>query len=354
MPQGTFKTRVSLRSGVALVAIALGSPASAREVKFSDAERTPAKCDSIFKVSEMESYKAPKAKRPYRIEFSVPSLANPYHRSLIFGAQQAAKDAGVTLNVDAGRGYMDPAAQITQLENALTHRPDALLINPANPDGMAPTIDEAIHSGIPTIDVGTLSNSAESMKLVMDDFTQGAMAAQALAKLDPEGGQGIVMAGPPADSWARRRTAGFLEELKKYPNIKVAAVVNSDLNPQAGLTKFIDAAQAHPKFDYVYVTSSFVLEPPSIPAEYRKATYVAGSLDKVTLAALKDGSAAAVLPDFSIFVGYLGLSLAVQKLNGDNVPQHNCSPVAAMFKDDASNPVWVNSNIPPADTASVK
>ena len=158
-------------------------------------------------------FKAPKAKKPYHLEFSVPMFI-PYIQALIYGAQQAAKDAGVTLTVDAGKGFMDPAAQITQLENALTHKPDAVLINPSDPDGMAPTIDEIIASGTPVFDVGTLSNSQKSTKVVQDDYAQGLMGAEAVAKLLPQGGQGILMGGPPNASWARRRVAGFLDGIK--------------------------------------------------------------------------------------------------------------------------------------------
>ena len=333
---------------------ALGTfTANAQGLNLTDAEKTPAKCDTTYKVSDLAGFKAPKAKKPYHIEFSVPMFI-PYIQALIYGAQVAAKEAGVTLTVDAGKGFMDPAAQITQLENALTHKPDAVLINPSDPDGMTPTIDEIIAGGTPVFDVGTLSNSQKSSKVVQDDYVQGLIGADAVAKLLPQGGQGILMGGPPNASWARRRVAGFLDGIKKHPNIKVAAVVSSDNDASDGITKFSNAAQANPKFDYIYVTGSFVLQPQSIPAEYRKAVYVAGSLTPVTLEALKEGSAASILPDFPISVGYIGLSLAVHKLNGDSVTQYNCAPSGAMFKSDVNNPVWTEGSIMPADAVPAK
>jgi ribose transport system substrate-binding protein len=185
----------------------------------------------------------------------------------------------------------------------MTRKPDAVLINPSDPDGMAPTIDDALANGTPVFDVGTLSASEKSNKLVQDDVYQGQIGPDAIAKLMPQGGQGIVMGGPPNASWARRRVAGFLGEIKKHPNIKVLQVVSSDNDASDGVTKFLNAAKTNPKIDWIYVTGSFVLQPQSIPAEYKKALYVAGSLTNVTLEALKDGSAAAILPDFPISVG---------------------------------------------------
>jgi ribose transport system substrate-binding protein len=327
--------------------------ANAQGLNLTAAEKTPAKCDVTYKVSDLAGVKAPKAKKPYHIEFSVPMFI-PYLQAVIYGAQLAAKDSGVTLTTDAGKGFMDPAAQITQLENALTHKPDAVLINPSDPDGMTPTIDEVIDNGTPVFDVGTLSKSTKSAKVVQDDYGQGLIAAEAVAKLLPHGGQGILMGGPPNASWARRRVAGFLDGIQKFPNLKLVAVVSSDNDAADGITKFSNAAEANPKFDFIYVTGSFVLQPQSIPAEYHKAVYVAGSLTPVTLEALKDGSAASILPDFPISVGYIGLSLMVKKLNGETVPQYNCAPIGAMFKADATNPTWLESSIMPADAVSSK
>jgi ribose transport system substrate-binding protein len=36
------------------------------------------------------------------------------------------------------------------------------------------------------------------------------------------------MGGPPNASWARRRVAGFLDQIKKHPNIKVMEAVSLD------------------------------------------------------------------------------------------------------------------------------
>ncbi len=317
------------------------------------ADKTPERCGTSFQASDLSSYKAPKAKRPYHMEFSVP-LWIPYLQTVLYGMQLAAKDAGVTVTADAGKGFQDPAAQITQLENALTHKPDAVLINPSDSEGMTPTIDEIIDKGTPVFDVGTLSSSQKSIKVVQDDFRSGEAGANAIAKLLPQGGRGIVVAGPPNATWAHRRLSGFLEGNKQHPNIKVIAVVASDNSASDGLTKFSNAAQAHPNFDFIFVSEFFVLQPQSVPAEYRKAVYVAGGLTTVTLPALREGIASALLLDYGVSTGYLALSVAVHKLNGDPVSQFNCVPTGAIFKADLSNPIWLETNMTPDDIAAAK
>ena len=61
---------------------------SAQGLDLTDAEKTAAKCDALFKVSDLAGYKAPKAKKPYHLEFSVPMFI-PYIQALIYGAQLA-------------------------------------------------------------------------------------------------------------------------------------------------------------------------------------------------------------------------------------------------------------------------
>jgi ribose transport system substrate-binding protein len=352
---GATKCRESLFAIAASASVlALGMQgANAQTFELTDQDKTPAKCGAEFKTSDMLDYKAPKAKRPYHIEFSVPMWI-PYLQDMLYGMQMAAKDAGVTVTVDAGKGFQDPAAQISQVENALTHKPDALLINPSDSEGMAPTIDDIVDGGTPVFDVGSLSTSQKSIKIVQDDFRTGQAGAEAVAKILPQGGQGIVMAGPPNATWAHQRLAGFLDGLKQHPNIKVIDIVASDNSASDGLTKFSNVAEANPKFDFIFVSEFFVLQPQSVPAEYHKAHYVAGGLTSVTLPALKDGFASALLLDYGVSTGYVALAVAVHKLNGDPVAQYNCLPTGAIFKSDLSNPFWLQTNMTPDDIAAAK
>ena len=344
----------SIATAASLAALVAAGPKAvvAQSLNLTKAEHTPFACDASMTVADLANYKLPKPKRPYALHVSVPSFANPYIAAVIYGAERAAKEAGVKLSVGAGKGFMDPASQITQLENALARKPDAILINPADPAGLANSIDDAMEAGVPVVDIGTLSTSEHSIKLVQDDYTQGQRAAEALAKLLPKGGSGIVMGGPANASWARRRVAGFLDAVAKNPAIKIEAIVNTDIDPQQGLTKFANAAQAHSKVDWIYAAGSFLLEPQSVPAEYHDTVYIGGSLTNVSEEGLQTGRAAAVLPDFPISIGYIGVGLAIEKLNGVSVPSHNCAPVDVMTKKDLTDSVWVQSSIVPKDWAA--
>ena len=53
--------------------LAMGPRAAvAQGLNCTDAEKIAAKCDASYKVSDLAGFKAPKAKKPYHLEFSVP------------------------------------------------------------------------------------------------------------------------------------------------------------------------------------------------------------------------------------------------------------------------------------------
>lgn len=313
----------------------------------SAADRKPVPCGASLTFPDLAQLKSPPARKPYRIEISVPSLANPYIIGLLYGAFAAAKESGVKLSVDSGEGFMDPASQVRQIENAMSRGADALLVNPADPDALVATIDEIVGRGIPTFDVGTASHSTKSYKLVQDDYTQGVTAATLLAQLLPRGGQGIVQGGPANAAWARRRVAGFMDGVKASPQIKVSSVTNQDINPTEGLAKFQNAVQVHPRVDWIYATFNILLPPSSVPPEFRQALYIGGAYDSVMARALRDGSARAALPDLPIAVGYLGVAQAVRKLNGERLPATTCLPSPVVTRENLDDPLWARFNLVP-------
>ncbi len=333
-------------AGLAALLAAAGPAHAADDSATSTAaEHTPMACDRRIPVQDLTG--AAKAAKPYKIEISVPSLANPYITGLIYGATIAAADSGVTLSIDSGAGFMDPASQIRQVENAMARHPDALLINPADPSGMVAVVDDIMDDGTPVVDVGTLTSSTKSYKVVQDDYEVGVTAAKTLIKLLPAGGQGILQGGPANATWARRQVAGFLDTVKGTPAIKVNAVTNEDLVPTIGLQKFTDAAQAHPKVEWIAVTNNITLSPYSVPPEFKSAVYLAGSYDSTMQRAVKEGVAKAGIPYFPAMVGYFGIATAVAKLNGETVSRVTCIPSAAITGDIVNDPKWQKTNFPP-------
>jgi ribose transport system substrate-binding protein len=308
----------------------------------SDWDRARLACDRKIPVQDLIG--APKATKPYKIEISVSTLANPYITALLYGASLAATDSGVKISIDSGAGIMDAAAQIRQIENAMSRHPDALLVQSADPDALVRAVDDIIDGGTPVVETGALTSSTKSLKVAQDDYEVGVSAAKTLLKLLPNGGEGIAQGGPANALWARRQVAGFLDTVKNASAIKVNAVTNEDLVPTVGLQKFTDA---HAKVEWINVTNYVALSPYSIPPEFKSAVYIAGSFDSVMKKAVKEGIAKAAMPYFPSMVGYFGVATAVEKLNGGAAARVTCIPTAAITSDVVDDPMWQRTNYPP-------
>jgi ribose transport system substrate-binding protein len=326
-----------------LLAAACGSaqkpPAPAKGVAAKNALHTPLSCDRPLDQDRLVTYKAPKAKKRYKVTLLEVSLAGYYYQALAYGADKAAKDAGVDLSIVASQGFASAPQQLTQVHDVLTRGTDSIVLQPADVNGSVAALDAAAKADVPVVVVGSLVNDQKVPQIQQDDYLQGKQAAQTLASKLPKGGEGIVMGGPSNATWALRRVAGFQDELKNHPGLKINATVNSLVDPGEGLSKFTNATAAHPKVDWIYPVYSLLLPPAAVPAQHRKAVYLAGSFEPDTRDALQAGKASAIIPDWPIHMGYVGVSHAVAQLNGETLPKMTCFPNVTLTAADIHSPV---------------
>jgi ribose transport system substrate-binding protein len=308
---------------------------------------SPQHCDLSLSLAEMVKIRPPKAAKRYKISYAMISLAGYFYQGTAYGAVKAAEEAGVDLNLNASQGFATQAQQVSNVNNELSRGIDGLLINPVDVNGAVGAVEDAVAKGVAVVSIGTLVNTAKADRTVQDDYTQGIAAAEFIASKLPNGGEGIVMGGPANATWALRRVAGFVDGLKKFPQVKISAITHQNVDPAEGLARFTNATQAHPKVDWIYATYNLQLPPNSVPTKYANALYVAGGLDPLMVDALKAGTAAAALPDYAITEGYVGLSNLVRKLNGEKLPSITCLPNGVVTKDELSSSDMTSQNLFP-------
>lgn len=344
-------TKVSLRKygvagvfGSAIVGL-LCTPASAQNAKGVG----PQKCDVSMSVEDLLKVRPPKANKKYKIAVEEATLAGYWFQAYAYGAEKAALEAGVEITLDAGKGFLNQAQQLTNVENALSRGVDGILINPVDQKGAVAAVEAALAKKVVIVASGTLVDSPKAFNIVQDDFVQGTVTGEFLAKLLPGGGEGIIMGGPANATWSAHRVLGLQDELKKHPTIKVSTVTHQDVNPAEGLVKFTNAAQAHPKVDWIYSTYNLLLPASSIPPNYSKAAYLTSGYEPETVLALKSGALSAVVPVFPIWMGYLGMSYVIKKLNGEEIPSTTCIPNMVATKANIGDAGIETGNIYPAD-----
>jgi ABC-type sugar transport system substrate-binding protein len=140
--------------------------------------------------------------------------------------------------LDDQYGDGTPETQISQIENALTKRPDAIFLIPIDPAALVPVIAQAKQQGAAVITMG--SNLADPG--AVDSFVSytpediGRQKAAFVAeKLGGQGKVGVV-SGPRGANFAEGQLKGLKEEFARYPDIELVDAGYNDWSGDAGLT----------------------------------------------------------------------------------------------------------------------
>lgn len=178
------------------------------------------------------------------VTLALSTLNNPFFISVRDGAQEAAKAAGITLNVVDAQN--DPATQANQLADAATKNQAAVIINPVDSDAAAAAVKPLTTAKIPVIAVDrAITGVTPTSFIASDNVAGGKQAAEALAKALSEKGEVIHLQGVAGTSASRDRGKGFTEGMKSFSNIKLVATQPADFDRTKGLNVTTNLMQSH-------------------------------------------------------------------------------------------------------------
>jgi len=336
-----------------LCAFALLSAASVAVAKTNGGPQTnfhaPLNCTTTPTANQLLNYQVPKAKKPYRISLMEVSLNGYYYVLLAYGAEQAAKQASVSLRITAASGYTTPAIQLSQAEDVISKGTDGVVFAPVDINGSVPAVDKFKAKNIPVVQVSTQVNSTYPYTVMQDDYLMGKALADEMHKLAPNGGEGIFMAGPSNATWSRKRVAGFEDQIKaKYSNMKVVDAPTTLVDPGAALTKLTASLQAHPKISWLGSVDYSLPVPQAIPSPYNKLPYATMGFDPNTQKAVESGFVKTTLPTDAYYMGYLGVGTVVGLLNGQKEPRVQCTPYLPGITKANARSTWANKQLYPS------
>ena len=250
------------------------------------------------------------------------TLNNPFFVTLRDGAQKAADAAGTKLIiVDA----QDDSAKMTAgIEDLITKKVSAILINPTDSDAVVPAIQKANDSGIPVFTVDRGSNGGTVVShIASDNVAGGSMAAEFLC--NAIGGQGNVveLQGVAGTSAARDRGQGFNDYMTaSCPGVTIVAQQTANFNRDEGLTVFENILQAQPDIAGVFAHNDEMILGAIQAAEAANRTgivFVGFDAIDDAVQAVKDGKLAATVAQQPAEMGRLAVETALKSLNGEKV-----------------------------------
>lgn len=189
---------------------------------------------------------------PYHIALSNSYIGNQWRIEMINLTRRYAEHdfkGRVVLSVTSSGTEVQ--RQISAIDDMISRRVNAILIDPASENGLNAVIAQAVAHGIPVIDFDHVVSSPEAYKVHVDFVAFGKIQGQWLA--DALGGKGniIMNRGVPGFEADVDLYKGAMAALSKYPNIHVVAQVFGKWDENVSQAEVTKALIAHPDVDGV-------------------------------------------------------------------------------------------------------
>ena len=171
------------------------------------------------------------------------------------------KDLEEGLRDEAGRQHyelvvtsaeFDLGKQISQIEDFVARRVDAVIVCPVDSKGIGPGVRKANEANVPvfTADIAAQEGTVVS-HIASDNVAGGRLAGEYIVKALNGKGRIAIINNPVATS-VLDRVQGFREAIGKFPGITVVADVNGQAVRDKSLEVTADVLQANPRLDGIF------------------------------------------------------------------------------------------------------
>jgi len=186
------------------------------------------------------------------VAVTVGDLGNPFFVQIVHGAQDAGKKINPSVKFSAESSNYDVNNQTNQMDNFISSGVNLILLNAADSKGIAPAVMRAKAAGITVVAVDVAAEGGVDATVTSNNKQAGELDGKYVADRLKGKGQVVIVNGPPVSA-VTDRVAGFLEVIKKYPDIKIVSQdQNAGGSRDGGLRVMTDLLTAFPKIDAVF------------------------------------------------------------------------------------------------------
>jgi ribose transport system substrate-binding protein len=186
------------------------------------------------------------------VAVTVGDLGNPFFVQIAHGAQDAAKKINPSVKFSAESSNYDVNNQTNQMDNFISSGANLILLNAADSKGIAPAVMRAKAAGIVVVAVDVGAEGGVDATVTSNNKQAGELDGKYIADRLKGKGQIVIVNGPPVTA-VTDRVAGFKEEIKKYPDIKILSQdQNAGGSRDGGLRVMTDLLTAFKKIDAVF------------------------------------------------------------------------------------------------------
>jgi ribose transport system substrate-binding protein len=186
------------------------------------------------------------------VSVTVGDLGNPFFVQIAHGAEAAAKKINSGVKFQSESSNYDVNNQTNQMDNFVASGANLILLNASDSKGIAPAVMRAKTSGVTVVAVDVGAEGGVDATVTSNNKQAGQLDGKFVADRLKGKGNIVIVNGPPVTA-VTDRVAGFLEEIKKSPGIKILSQdQNAGGSRDGGLRVMTDLLTAFPKIDAVF------------------------------------------------------------------------------------------------------
>lgn len=265
------------------------------------------------------------------------------------------KAAGTVSEYYITNSNEDINKQISDMQDLITKKVDAIVITAASPTALAPVVEEAAEAGIKVVSFDNVVETDEQVATVGIDETEfGRIGAEWLA--DKLGGKGkiVVLNGVAGTATDSARWGGAEEVFKQYPDIEVLGSANAGWDYAQGKAAMESMLSAYPEIDGVWSQGGAMTQG-AIDA------FIAAGRDLVPMTSEGNNGAirawiensdkglSCIAPSNPTYTSAEALRTVIKALNGEDVPSQVTMEIETVteenvydyYKEDMPDSYWV-------------
>ena len=283
-----------------------------------------------------------------KIDVVVKATTSQYWATVFDGADAAAKKLGVTINKLGAPAETDVAQEVSIMENAIQSKPTGIVIAATNAQALAQPIAAATSAGIPVIVIDSDANTDKYVTfLATNNVTGGEKAADELAscvkaRTGKEEGDVAYMTALAGAQSLNDRDKGFVQELKKYPGLKIVDHRTGNNDPGRALSDAEDILTRHPQLTAVFADNEIEGDGAGRAIQEKnlgsKLCAVAFDTSDQEIHFLRDGNLDGLIVQNPFMMGYAGVWYALEAANGVVLPHRVDSGVHVVTKQNIDSP----------------
>jgi ribose transport system substrate-binding protein len=286
---------------------------------------------------------APPAEVKYTIAVIPKGTTHTFWKTVKAGAEAAGKEAGAKIEWKGPSDETDIARQVAIIENFITGKVDAIVMAACDAKALVPKVKQALDAGIPVITIDSGISTDDALSFVATDNVKGAQqGTEKLIELIGGGGKIGCIPFIKGAATSDMREEGFRKAVEGKTGVEVVPTLYSQSDAEKGMKAAENMLTSNPDLKGIFAAN----EPGAIGAAQAikqrgltgKVKLVAFDAAEAEINALKEGTIQALVVQNPFRMGFDGVRLAVDAIQGKAVEKRVDTGVVLVTMDNFSDP----------------